>query len=128
MRRKVNEWEMEQPPDDAVLVRGAPLIPELLVKSARRPLRKFRFYGLSVFTFPGSTPQQIATRARVPHDEICTCSARDVRREGFEVRMTDHTTPGHASLVFPQEPSPDDIDAVIRIFGQPFPNATGQGR
>lgn len=119
---------MERPPDEAVLVRGAPMIAEALAKSARRPLQRFGFYGLSVFTFPGSTPQQIATRAGVPHDEICTCSARDVREEGFEVRMTDQLRPGHASLVFPQEPSPDDIEAVIRVFGQPFFNATRRGR
>jgi hypothetical protein len=128
VRRKVNEWEMERPPDEAVLVRGAPLIPELLAKSARRPLRRFHFYGLSVFTFPRSTPQEIATRAELPHDQICTCLAREVRSEGFDVRMTDRSRPGHASLVFPREPSPLDIDNVIRIFGQPFPNATKQGR
>ncbi len=104
------------------------MIAEAPTKSARRPLRKYGFYGLSVFTFPGSTPQQIATRAGLPHDEICTCLARDVRSDGFDVRMTDWFRPGHASLVFPQEPSPDDIDAVIRVFGQPFFNATRRGR
>jgi hypothetical protein len=128
VRRKVNEWETERPPDEAVLVRGAPMIAEALTRSARKPLRRFGFYGLSVFTFPGSTPQQIATRAELPHDEICTCLARDVRDEGFDVRMTDRFRPGHASLVFPQKPSPDDIDAVIRIFGQPFLNATMKSR
>jgi hypothetical protein len=128
MRRKVNEWETERPPDEAVLVRGAPMTPDGLMASARKCFKnpRFGYYGLSVGTFPDSTPQQMATRYKLPHDEFCVCTAQDVRAVGCEVVMRDERRPGHASIVFASEPSKDDIDAVIAIFGDCRPNMTSE--
>jgi hypothetical protein len=130
MRRKVNEWETERPPDEAVLVRGAPMNPDGLMASARKCFKepRYGYYGLSVATFPGSTPQQIATRYKLPHDDFCVSMAQDVRAAGYEVIMRDEHTPGHASIVFASEPSKDDIDAVIRIFGDCQRNMTSESR
>jgi hypothetical protein len=130
VRPKRNEWTTERPPDHAILVRGAPLLRGPTMASARKCFKEpaYGYYGLSVGTFPDSTPQEIATRYRLAHDDFCVCTAQDVRVAGYEVIMRDATTPGHASIVFADEPSWDDIDAVIVMFGDCQPNMTSASR
>lgn len=127
MRAKAwREWRREVPPGRARLVRGAPL--SGLDVSAKRTFKQKGYYGLSVLTFRASTGQGIARRARLPHDDFCVTRARVLRRAGFEVRMTDETRPGHASIVFEGKPSQDDIDVVIRAFGRSRPNRMARSR
>jgi hypothetical protein len=128
VRPKRNEWTTERPPDHAILVRGAPLLRGPTMASAHKCFKdpRYGYYGLSAATFPDSTPQQIATRYRLVHDQFCVCTAQDVRAAGYDVIMRDATNPGHASIVFTEEPSWDDIDAVIRMFGDCQPNMTSK--
>ncbi len=84
--------------------------------------KKFGFHGVSTFTFRIARPQRIMTLTGLPHDEFCAARARDVRRAGFEVRLTDWKTPGHTSVIFVDKPSEDDINRFIDVFGEPRVN------
>jgi hypothetical protein len=103
-------------PEDAVLVRGGPLDFDRLRSAAGQPLKRHGFYGLSVFSFPGvAEPVEIFRRSRLQYPEICVSTVRDVREVGCEVRRTFNVA-GHCSIIFPGEPSDDDIRAVMELL------------
>lgn len=127
MRRKAwREWKRESLPGRARLLRGAPL--KGIEASAKKTFKVKGYYGLSVFTFRASTAQGIARRAGLPHDDFCVARARAVRRAGFQVRMTDDTHPGHASIILRGAPSPDDVEKIVSVFGRPRTNRYARSR
>ncbi len=75
------------------------------------------FYGLSFFAFPGKTdPAEIFEHTPLRYPEAHTVTAAEIREAGFEVIRTFRKR-GHCSLIFPDEPSDEDIHAVIRLLG-----------
>jgi hypothetical protein len=104
-------------PDDAVLVRGGPLDLDELHDAAEQPFRRRHgFYGLSLFAFPGeSDPAEVFRRSPLRYPEICVATAEQIREAGFEVRRTFRTR-GHCSLIFPDEPSDEDIRVVMQLL------------
>ena len=93
-----------------------------------RKSKRFGFFGISTFTFRFARPQRIATLSGLPHDEFCAARARDISQAGFEVRLTDWKTPGHTSVIFADQPTEDDINRFIAVFGKPRINRTAKSR
>ncbi len=88
-----------------------------LRRTARLPFKRgYGFYGLSLFAFPGAyDPAEVFERSPLQYPEICVVTAREIREAGYEVRRT-FDTPGHCSLIFPDEPSEEDIRAVMKLL------------
>ncbi len=107
-------------PDDAILLRGAPLSFKRLRGSAKLPFKRHGFYGLSVFSFPGVTdPAEIFRLCPLDHPEICVVTAREVRDVGMDVKRTFKER-GHCSIIFPSKPSNEDIRRVLRLLEPGF--------
>lgn len=124
----VEDYQPGNPiPPEAVMVRGAPITLDLLRSSARRPLKRHGFYGVSMFAFPGCDADEVARRARIPHDEICEARAGEIEDEGFEIRRTSPNA-GHFSLVFDVDPSDEDLQKVLRLFEECKENQHARGR
>lgn len=104
-------------PEDAVMVKGAPVTIPILRSNVRKTKKHCSFYGTSMFAFPGCSADEVAQRAGIPHDEICASTAGEIRTEGFELRRT-FNRPGHFSLIFADKPSDDDLEAVLRLFAR----------
>lgn len=102
-------------PDDAVVVRGAPMTLDLLRSSAGRPVKRHGFYGLSMFAFPDADADEVARSARIPHEEICESTVGDIRAAGFEVERTFRKA-GHCSLKFADEPTEEELATVLELF------------
>jgi hypothetical protein len=106
----------EPVPDDAVLLRGGPLDFERLHDAAREPEMPHGFYGLSMFAYPGKTDvAEIFECSPLRYPEVHTATAAEIREAGFEVKRTFRTR-GHCSLIFPGEPSDEDIRMVMRLL------------
>jgi hypothetical protein len=105
-------------PEDAVMVKGAPVTVPILRSNVRKTRKRFDFYGTSMFAFPDcGEAGEVAERAGIPHDEICWSTAGAIRAEGFELRRT-FDRPGHFSLVFAGNPSEADLERVLRLFAE----------
>jgi hypothetical protein len=104
-------------PDDAVLVRGAPLVFRRLRRDARLPFKRGKgFYGLSVFSFPGvSDPTETFRLCPLKHPEIGWVTTGEVREAGMDVKRTFRER-GHCSIIFPAEPSDEDIETVMQLL------------
>jgi hypothetical protein len=104
-------------PEDAVLLRGGPLSFRLLRSNAKLPFKRGHgFYGLSVFSFPGVyDPEEIFRFCPLDHPEVCVVTAREIREAGLDVRRTFRER-GHCSIIFPSEPSNDDIRRVMQLL------------
>lgn len=104
-------------PQDAVLLRGGPLDFDQLRRSAYQPFKRGHgFYGISLYAFPGvSDAKEIFERSPLRYPEVCVVTAREVREAGFEVRRTFEKS-GHCSIVFPSEPSDEDVRMVMRLL------------
>ena len=84
--------------------------------AARTPFKRHGFYGLSVFSYPGVTdPEKIFELCPLDHPEICVATAREVREAGLEVKRTFNER-GHCSIIFPREPSNQDIRRVMGLL------------
>ncbi len=106
----------EPVPDDAVMVKGAPVTIPILRSNIRKTHKRHGFYGTSMFGFPGCNADEVAKKAGIPHDEICETTAGAIEAEGFELRRT--FGPGHFSLVFADNPSDADLQTVLRLFAR----------
>jgi hypothetical protein len=104
-------------PEDAVLVRGGPLVCKRLRSAAKVQFKRGHgFYGLSMFSFPGkSDPEEIFECSSLQYPDIYVCTAWEIREAGFEVKRTFETF-GHCSLIFPSAPSVEDIRTVIELL------------
>lgn len=99
------------------MVRGGPLDFSQLRAAARQPFdRGHGFYGLSMFAFPGELDaEEVFRRSPLRHGEICEVTAGEIREAGFEVKRTFRKR-GHCSLIFPGEPSDQDVRTVMRLL------------
>ena len=115
------DYERDEPvPDEAVLLRGGPLDFQRLHDAAREPQVPHGFCGLSLFGFPGiSDVAEAFECSPLRYPEVHAVTAAEVREAGFEVRRTFRKR-GHCSLIFPGEPSDEDIDTVIRLLGPSY--------
>jgi hypothetical protein len=102
-------------PDDAVMVRGAPISVPILRSNARKCWKLYRFYGISMFALPGRDADEVAGEIGIPHDEICEARAGAIRAEGFELRRTFDKR-GHFSIIFDDKPSNSQLRMVVRLF------------
>lgn len=112
------DYPQDEPlPQDAVLLRGGPLDFDQLRRSASQPYkRKHGFYGISLYAFPGvSDAEEIFARSPLRYPEVCVVTAGEVREAGFEVKRTFEKR-GHCSLIFPSEPSDEDVHTAIRLL------------
>jgi hypothetical protein len=85
--------------------------------AARQPFRRGHgFYGLSMFAFPGELDaEEVARLAPIPNSEICETTAGEIWGVMFDVRRTFRKR-GHFSLIFPSEPSDDDIRTAMQLL------------
>lgn len=102
-------------PEDAAMVKGAPVTVPILRSNVRKTWKQCDFYGTSMFALPGRDAVEVACEVRIPHDEICEASAGAIRAEGFELRRTFDRR-GHFSIVFADKPSASTLQRVVDLF------------
>lgn len=119
--------DAERLSDDAVVVRGGQLTPDIVQR--RTEEEPDGTWGLSVRSAPGMTADEIVSESAVPHSKIRVTSAGRIRALGpeFDVILTDG--PGypehHGTIVIPSRPvSDEDAQAVCGAFDEPIPNPT----
>lgn len=87
-------------------------------------------YGLTFWSWPGMTADQIALRVGavvLPHPELRKCTAGQIRSmpvsdgRPLDLIRTGNRT-GHYTLLLPSPPTRDDLDALGRLFDPPQPN------
>jgi hypothetical protein len=121
------------PPRHAVMIRGTPdsgrsMTVAQLRHSAGKPIRMGKdFYGLSVSTLRGNDSQRIARQTGLPHSYYSETTCGQLLDAGFDVRMTDERSVGHATIFFKERPTDDDLRKVIKIFSEPILNQARRG-
>ena len=87
--------------------------------------QQFGRYGLSLWTWPGATADEIATRpGGPPHPLMRTSTVRTVREAGFNLEHTGR--PGHVTLYLPDSLTEEDWQRLEQAFGPPVPNPGAQ--
>ncbi len=104
-------------PEDAVMVKGAPVTVRILRSNVRKTWKLHGFHGTSMFAFPNRDADEVAKEVGIPHDEICWAMAGAIKAKDFELRRT-FDRPGHFSLVFSDEPSDADLQTVLELFAE----------
>jgi hypothetical protein len=86
-------------------------------------------WAMSVNCIPGLTPKQISLRAARPNPKIRVARVRRIRDLQYEVRL-DNRPDGHANVMFPHEPTDEELTALIKTFSKPRRNwgQPNQGR
>lgn len=107
---------------------GKPMTIAQLRHSAGKPIRMgMDFYGLSVSTLKGKDSQRIARLTGLPHSYYSETTCGQLLDAGFEVRMMDEKSIGHATIFFKDKPTDDDLRKVIEVFSEPIMNNARRG-
>jgi hypothetical protein len=118
-------WRPMPLPDDAIVVRGGVGAPETIAVNAYTTFDTDGFWGVSGFSAAGLTVGEIAQLAyeqgRLPHPQIRTSTAGQVRDGGFEIEETSDDYP-HVDILVPPEPDDEVWARLADLFDDPIPN------
>ncbi len=89
-----------------------------LGRSALRHFLKRDQFALSVYSGKGRGKASLA--ANVMHQQIRASTVGAIRAAGFEVIVDGR--PDHCLILFPNEPSQEDLERLTGCFGAPEPN------
>jgi hypothetical protein len=117
-------------PADAVVIRGGLMKRGDLIASAEKyEALNPGVYGITVWSWPGLTAEQIAERvgtARLPHPDLRKSTVERIcgssTSEGQRFELTKTGPDGHYTLILPSPPTPDDWEALDEAFDAPQPN------
>jgi hypothetical protein len=124
-------------PGWATLVRatrdfGLPMTVDELRWSVGKPIRDgYDFYGLSVATFPCARPKEIVARRRIRNTHYAVARHWKLKSHGFHVTLANligKHSPGHATILFDEDPADECLAMLIRLFSDPIPNPGGRPR
>lgn len=116
-KRSWREWRRESPPPWAILVIGGSPTPDSVTTKAASCYRLYGMHGLSVYTFRWASSQYTANR-KIPHKAYHAKMLWRLRLRGLTARMTDEKNPGHATLMFQEQPSKEDAQRLIQTLGR----------
>src|SRR6266852_3294218 len=112
-----------EPPDDAILVRGGTMKREDMAISAEAHYEKHGVYALTVWCAPRRTAGEIACKVGtewLPWGKIRSAPVQRVRALGYGVVFRGK--PMHVDLILPSPPSATDWDALDGAFDPPEVN------
>lgn len=123
-------------PDNSVVVRGGTMKRrDLLPSAVRYADQNDGVYGLTVWSWPGMSPGEIALRVKanhpagrnpVAHGQLRWSTVGEVRRPDTDGRAFNliRTTrqDGHYTLTFPSRPTESDWNRLDGMFRMPEPN------
>jgi hypothetical protein len=89
-----------------------------LARSAHRHFLKRNQFALSVYSREARDKASLA--ANVMHQQIRVSSVGAIRAVGFDV-ISDGR-PDHCLILFPNEPSQEDLERLTGCFSEPEPN------
>jgi hypothetical protein len=118
-------------PPDAVVVRGGLMKAETMAHAAEtyyRAYRGERGYGLSVWSLPGLTAEEIAIAIgsdRLPHNVMRQSTVGELQALGCEFTQTGD--PAHWTMRLAGPPTDDDWDRVNLAFQSPQANPVAKG-
>lgn len=114
-------------PGDALVIRGGLManLEEMLASILEEHQITGR-YGLSVFSRPGLTADQIAEfvgSERLPHSQMRATTVQLLRESAPDVISDEqHHGPAHALIVWHKAPTLPELDTAVQRFGAPQPN------
>jgi hypothetical protein len=110
-------------PDDAYVMRGGMMTLENLRTNAEAHFDEFGEYGLSVFSVPGMSVQELALLANRPNRTMRVSTCARIRAVGYLiVRSEEEGGPGHADIKLPEEPTDEILQVIADVFDDPEPN------
>jgi hypothetical protein len=119
------------PADEDVVVRAGEMGLGNFMKAVETCFEQHGFYGLSLFSFPDMSAQQIAEEVGVvrqetglrlmPHPSMRQARAGDVRALGHAL-VKDDRPRGHVTLRLAQRPTDDEWSALDAVFLPPEEN------
>jgi hypothetical protein len=78
-------------------------------------------WGVSVFSIPGLTTQEIISGCPLPHGSYRASTAGAIRGLGLEIER-DPSDPCHCLIVFADEPCEEDWNKLRSVFSPPERN------
>lgn len=116
--------------DDAVVVRGGQMRAKDLMTSAETYEAEHPGeYGLSFWSWPGLTAEEIAQRVgtkRLPHPVLRKCTVGKIQSmipsDQRPLTLVKTFGPGHYTLFLPSPPTDDDYKDLSELFDPPQQN------
>ena len=124
----MNSNSLDDLPDATHVVRAGLLKVDDLLVATEISRARFGNYSLSIFTVPDSSPSEIAEIANRPHTYYRSTTLGALRTAGIRIENWDRST-GHASIVFADRPTRQELRRLVSLFDSPELNpARREGR
>ncbi len=109
-------------PDTAIVVRAGIMQYVHTMESILEHFDLEGEYGLSVLSYPELSTEELATLAGLRHIRVRVATVAALREAGYDVRHDPNESDVHALVVFRDEPTDIDYEALDGVFGDPIPN------